>query len=939
VDYNVFSDDAVRQIQQIGLKVKQLEQKIGLLGGAPNQRRTQLFARIDSNISDQTYTADQVIAGGDGLLGTTPTDPLRWDSTAIGYLYSMDDATDTTGIFPVFQTSDGTDMFWSFSPGVEDEFRHVFKVTADGTDAVIGADRGDANYEFSDTITMFDGQDGDILIISFADAENVTLESGTNHVYYEVLKSTGGAWEATPKRTGTWPPSDIDDDQQKFPLLVAEVEVDGTDAVVGQELFHNPEMRPKQFTPSFSPIHNNGFVKITAGKVRLASGDVSLAAVEFATTSNVIVYIEIVSNAGTDTPTVTDTEIKSAASITYSAKDADGNLTRQIPLGFITAATNKYTPYHTGDLLLGTQYQPSFHADVRPSIDKSQVQLLGQESVTSVGADMTTFLSGHKMTWDWNGGDLEDNTDDGTFSFGGITATRDQNAITGVSSDGTNLTFTITEFQDDCTAGLTQDMTNVDGTNIIIAFPGGDTTGATVNVNEDFLSSVDTATVNEIDINKRNLAIQTTDGLVQAFTIGAEAVESSLTCDEEWIEIEAGGRFKHARANITGVADPKHWTSVSHDGTSWTDGVITGTDMTMRLDINRHPYEFIIDGTSVDQPTDETNWRYEDCTNSGSERVYDSSTDGVFTDDGTCWFLIGETDATSDHTLPSVDYTDCSDCLGDQTNEIWKECPSPGSTEYYLAASASADLAAWGCIGSVWTKIYNTETSTALAATVTDVIDQCDGAVDCDGLVGWLLFDNFAAGGCQSSTGNLNTNIWDLVYDPDGGGGSNVVSGSKLRITAASTTGEYGIENSRSAWTGDFFISCDFSNISFATLGQGTSWIGLVIFFQGGGVMNMERNRTSADNWESLGNVQATSATSGTLSIERKAGSSTVRARYNGTSLHTISNSNAITRIIIRANAAGITDQDVAADISDVQGSDAIEPDVVAWDPTGKACP
>jgi hypothetical protein len=826
-----------------------------------------------------------------GQAWTDVTNGRYWaEDSSLGYLQNFNAVADLSAddVYPIYQTLGDNSAEWWFSVDevVADELEHVFKVTAnaDGTSVDIGARREDADYQFTDTISIFSDRDGDVETVTKTTVGNVVLTVGTNHIYYEVKNGTSEVWEAEAKSSAVWPPTDADGNQQLLPLLVAQVDFDATTGItIGQELFHNPEMRPKQFLHPFSPIQTDGFVKITAGKVKLDSGTVTIAEQSFATdgTDANYIFVEIVSAPGDTTPNVTATLQENTTEPDYD-DETDGTLTRSIVIGHLPGGSdNVYTPRVTDDLNLGTLFQPDYSDDVTPSIDPTAGQFLLYESAATVGEDKDILIRGRKYQIKTTGGDMANAVDDGTYAFGGETATISGKLVSGDS------------------------------------------------------------TTNEFTVSGTPLGIELESGLGQELTKGSSSAVLRVTADGIRVGIEPGPNIMHLQvANI----EANRWGTLTYDGTTATFDDVTGTDFSIDVGTYGHILGISIDSTDLEPPEDQTNYRYEDCEDSATTRVYDASTDGVFWHDSKCWTFTGDTIDDSDFTLPDVDYTDCSDCLNADTSDLhrWIPCDSTAFVTFQIdPLDGPSDDYAWLCEtgGSTYQRYENTGPfDTTDAPSDPAFVEQCGGASSCGELVGWALFDDFNGGICQSSAGNLNTNIWDLVYDPDGGGGSNVVSGGKVRITAASTTGEYGIENSRSDWSGDFFISCDFANISFSPLGQGTSWIGLVIFFVGGGVMNMERNRTSADNWESLGNVVATSATSGTLSIERKGGSSTVVARFDGTLLHSISNGNKIARVIVRANAAGSTTQNVAADINVVRGTDTIEPTVTAWDPTGDAC-
>ena len=757
---NLLSDNAVREIRQIGLEVKALKQKFGTIPTRPNQRRYQIFAEIDSHIADETYTADEVIADSNGILGTTPGNPIRWDndSTGVGYLYAVDDTSgDATGIFPVFPYSDGEDTFWGFKTHPEEEFQHVFKVTAnsDETSVDIGKRRGDSDYQFTDTITIFSGRDGDMETIEKTTTENVPIVAGTNHIYYEINNGTSEVWDATAKSSDTWPPSDIKDDQQKIGWLVAEVDVDGTDITIGQEVFHNPHFYPKPFLPSFSPVQTDENVKITDGRVNLASGSVTITESTFSTTSVLYIYVEITSNNGDTTPTVNPSLQTSATEPTYSEEDSSGNLVRRYVIGKCTGTGNVYQPYHVGDLNLGTLYQPDFTGDMTGD-DPTEGYFLGCEDATSIGADKNVFLKARRVLLDFEGGELEDNVDDGTAYFGGDTTDRNQDVIVGASfADGTNLVFTTKNFEDDIQSGLVQTFATTDSSDITVDLSSLIGTGDTTSINQGYVSSVDTDTT-EVVFKKANLFIDVDDGLIQTLSVGAEFNEAVLSAGEEWLHIEPGAKVKHVNPDITGDTDTRHWGTLSYDGTTATwdpreGATLTGTDFEIKFDTRKHGYSVYVDGTESTDPEDQTNYKYRDCEDSASFIVCPTETDKIFRKDGLCWEPVGVTTDDTDNTVSDQTFNDCTTCLSDGTDvNVWLKCSDDSTAALIDTPHSPTDDYAWLCLSNVWVKCYNWAVEEGTADNPA-YLEQCGTTpADCTDLVGWPGSDDFGGTGCNS---------------------------------------------------------------------------------------------------------------------------------------------------------------------------------------------
>ena len=154
----VFSPQAVAEIKQIGLKVRQLEREAGLRKHRINQRSTQLYARIDNNVNDSTYEATQVISDNSAVLNTPPTNGLTFGDTTndVGFLYSIGDAGGgATGVVPIFPYSDGSVQYWGFYWSLND-YTLPFARTIDGSELTIKEGRVFFGSEDEPTGTLID---------------------------------------------------------------------------------------------------------------------------------------------------------------------------------------------------------------------------------------------------------------------------------------------------------------------------------------------------------------------------------------------------------------------------------------------------------------------------------------------------------------------------------------------------------------------------------------------------------------------------------------------------------------------------------------------------------------------------------------------------------------------------------------------------------------
>jgi len=120
-EQNFLSNKAVRQISKVISDVRNLTNRVNRLGVSGPRTQGQVFATLGDFVDGSDgYDATQAINGGEGGSDwSSMEDGRSWgDATDnIGLLYAIEsDATDYDGTYPVYQFSDGTNLFWGFQP-------------------------------------------------------------------------------------------------------------------------------------------------------------------------------------------------------------------------------------------------------------------------------------------------------------------------------------------------------------------------------------------------------------------------------------------------------------------------------------------------------------------------------------------------------------------------------------------------------------------------------------------------------------------------------------------------------------------------------------------------------------------------------------------------------------------------------------------------------
>jgi hypothetical protein len=362
----------------------------------------------------------------------------------------------------------------------------------------------------------------------------------------------------------------------------------------------------------------------------------------------------------------------------------------------------------------------------------------------------------------------------------------------------------------------------------------GDPRGISDDLEQDLLFDIEYDT-NEVDFRKATVTSVLSNGMVQEYTTGAPESAGMIT-SKEWIKIQ-GGQIQHVNFDAP-------WATITHDGTNWSSGGATSQDYTEFNDTRGHLVKFIIDGTEFVPPEDQTNYKYVNCDDEGDFRVYDESTDQVFADNGACWTFLSETTDATDAALPSVDYTDCSDCLADRTAEEWQPCG--GGTPLYLDPTAGPDdELAWLCVGGTLQK-YEFISNSPGTITAHDYLEQCaDDLTDCSDLVGWPGSDSFDGTVCNS--GSIGDTNWSNRYTLDPAAPAAIIN-NKLDCNNTAVLMQARIDHP--GYSSDFTYETTFENAGYS---------GTPIAFMAQASMSVIINGTSYQVWleedsASLGN-------------------------------------------------------------------------------------
>lgn len=448
----------------------------------------------------------------------------------------------------------------------------------------------------------------------------------------------------------------------------------------------------------------------------------------------------------------------------------------------------------------------------------------------------------------------------------------------------------------------------------------GDPRGISDDLEQDLLFDIEYDT-NEVDFRKATVTSVLSNGMVQEYTTGA-AVSAGMVTSKDWIAIN-NGQILHVNHS-----DP--WAQITHDGTNWTDGTLTGPSCEKFYGTRGHMTKYIIDNTTVEPPADQTNWQYVNCLDEADFLVADESTDQVFAANGACWTLQGMTTDSTDIASFSADYTDCTDCIGDRTAEEWQPCG--GGTPLYLDPTAGPDdELAWLCVGGTLQK-YEFISNSPGTITAHDYLEQCgDDLTDCSDLVGWPASDDFDGSVCNS--GAFGDTNWDQRW--------NVVVGSNPTIVNNSmdcdSGGATGATQLRNYGSGDFTITTEFSNASWSNNTTNFPDLGEIFLKIGGtnyrGYLQHEVIAgTRYWIWSPAGGTSAVSASKSTGKIEFVRSGTSLSLYLDDALKKTWTISGDLTQISVYVANADITTQFSYFSFVDGSSND------VYIDPTGDAC-
>jgi len=222
---NTLSDNAVRQLNGIFPRVRTLESQLSRLGVSGPRTQELVFAELGAWDDDGGFAGAQVINGGDGGDDwATMADGRTWgDSTDdIGLIQAIGtDQTDFSGVHPLYQYSDGTDVFWGFVPPfTAADLNHPFKVTKTGEDEwTVGKGRETLEYDTEDLITIY--WVNEVVVIDKTDEELFNGLDAGDIIYYEIyLDTQTDEWEAD-VYAGIFPPDDDPDGVKMYVPIAA----------------------------------------------------------------------------------------------------------------------------------------------------------------------------------------------------------------------------------------------------------------------------------------------------------------------------------------------------------------------------------------------------------------------------------------------------------------------------------------------------------------------------------------------------------------------------------------------------------------------------------------------------------------------------------------------------------------------------------------------
>jgi len=429
-------------------------------------------------------------------------------------------------------------------------------------------------------------------------------------------------------------------------------------------------------------------------------------------------YVEISQAWGADSATVANT-----ISTTTGAWPFDQTLTDPLvisyPLGEII--NEDYKPYHYGDIWLLFPYTPSYHADIRPSTAANEVDLLGRKehaSVRSSGSGTSNFFEGRLFTQEDLGGGLRKQTDlSNTIEWGGV--------------------------DEDKTRSV--------------------------------MSNYDDTEVHQINFDTTTLEASIKSGLVQEYD-DSVVKANMITADENWLDIEAGGRFIHL---LPGAVE---WATLTINDGSVTDGVttLTGT-INVKVDQTGHIHEFNDGEDALTNPAFDVGYRYRHCSQGSTfaDLIAASDLGDAIRVDDECYELKGTTNKAGTATADAV-YTSCTDCAGSVVNKQIRFCSDDADAGIFDPGNYPGEFM-WICRSSVEAKAYF-DVNTAVAATNPANTVAPAHVTDCTDNWGTDLTAKDSFSGVSPDSGPaIDTDRWSVTANP----ASATVSGGQMKLDTA----------------------------------------------------------------------------------------------------------------------------------------------------------
>ena len=312
---------------------------------------------------------------------------------------------------------------------------------------------------------------------------------------------------------GNWLPSEDD------VVVVYEV-IDNTDAE-SRWIFYPLAKLNNSFVPSIDEADNT-LLRIQTGTVYLNEEDDGTDVTDdggFTLSSDAYLVVKwtipLSDGTAAQTPTVTTTIQTESVEPDFISLGTT-EVTFKWVIGQLLSS--EYTSWWWGDIHHDFPCTPKYHADVQGG-DAQTVDLAAISAATDVDGT-ANFLEIRKIGHKFAFGNIQDIKDDGTseseYKFGGKTATRDQNVVTGASVSGNTLTLTVTQLNDEAECGLTQELDTTSQSDISLTLPGS-SSGV----------SVDVITDERLNTSNNDLEVKTRS--IEVISAGSESAWTKVT--------------------------------------------------------------------------------------------------------------------------------------------------------------------------------------------------------------------------------------------------------------------------------------------------------------------------------------------------------------------------------------------------------------------------